>query len=65
VRRANGSSIEVLAALLREVDRLGTSDMTKWYGLREPCGAAALLGMWGAPAALVKALAAQRADGEP
>jgi CheY-like chemotaxis protein len=65
VRRANGSSIEVLAALLREVDRLGTSDMTRWYGLREPCGAAALLGMWGAPAALVKALAAQRADGEP
>ncbi|HSR99209.1 MAG TPA: response regulator [Kofleriaceae bacterium] len=65
VRRANGSSIEALAALLLEVDRLGTSDMTTWYGLRESCGAAALLGMWGAPAPLVDQLAAQAKDPAP
>jgi CheY-like chemotaxis protein len=58
-RRSNGTSIEVLAALLLEVDRLGTSDMTKWYGLRESRGAAALLGLWGAPAPLVEQLAVQ------
>jgi CheY-like chemotaxis protein len=56
--RSSGSSLEALAALLLEVDRLGTSDMTQWSGLREPCGAAALLGLWGAPAPLVNQLAA-------
>jgi CheY-like chemotaxis protein len=62
VRRSNGSPIEVLAALLLEVDRLGTSDMTRWSGLRESRGAAALLGLWGAPAALVEQLAAHGKD---
>jgi CheY-like chemotaxis protein len=65
VRCANGSSIEVLAALLLEVDRLGTSDMTRWEGLRESCGAAALLGLWGAPTPLVEELAKQHKDAEP
>jgi CheY-like chemotaxis protein len=65
VRRSNGSSLEVLAALLLEVDRLGTSDMTKWFGLRESCGPAALLGLWGAPEPLVVQLAQQRKDAEP
>jgi CheY-like chemotaxis protein len=62
---SGGSSLDVLAALLLEVDRLGTSDMTQWSGLREPCGAAALLGLWGAPAPLVKQLAALSAGAVP
>lgn len=65
VKRSNGSSIEVLAALLLEVDRLGTSDMTTWHGLRESCDAAALLGLWGAPVPLVEQLARQRKDADP
>jgi CheY-like chemotaxis protein len=65
VRRSNGSPIEVLAALLLEVDRLGTSDMTTWSGLRESCGAAGLLGLWGAPAPLVEQLARRAKDAEP
>jgi CheY-like chemotaxis protein len=65
VRRSNGSPTEVLAALLLEVDRLGTSDMTEWNGLREPCGAAPLLGLWGAPLALVEQLARQPRDAGP
>jgi hypothetical protein len=58
MRSSGGSSLETLAALLLEVDRLGTSDMTQWSGLREPIGAAALLGLWGAPVLLVEQLSA-------
>jgi hypothetical protein len=65
MRRTNGSSIEVLATLLLEVDRLGTSDMTRWDGLRASRGAAALLGLWGAPASLVEKLAELRKGAEP
>jgi CheY-like chemotaxis protein len=47
---------DVLAALLQDVDRIGSSDMAEWSGMRPPRGAAALLGLWGAPAAIVHRL---------
>jgi hypothetical protein len=50
---------DVLATLLADIDRLGTCDMTEWSGLREAHGAAALLGLWGAPAPLVDRVAEQ------
>jgi ActR/RegA family two-component response regulator len=50
---------DVLATLLADIDRLGTCDMTEWSGLREARGAAALLGLWGAPAPLVERVAEQ------
>jgi ActR/RegA family two-component response regulator len=54
---AGASPTDSLAALLLEVDRLGTSDTTEWSGLRRPCDPAALLGLWGAPAVLVERIA--------
>ncbi len=51
------SPTDALAALLLEVDRLGTADTTEWSGLRRPCDPAALLGLWGAPALLVERVA--------
>jgi len=54
---SGASPTDALAALLLEVDRLGTSDITEWSGLRDPCGPAALLGLWGAPALLVERIA--------
>jgi len=46
----------VLAALLQDVDRIGSSDMAEWSGMRPPRGAAALLGLWGAPASIIHRL---------
>jgi ActR/RegA family two-component response regulator len=60
----DGWEADVLATLLADIDRLGTCDMTEWSGLREPGGAAALLGLWGAPAPLVDRVAA-REDAAP
>ncbi|MEO7730604.1 MAG: response regulator [Kofleriaceae bacterium] len=57
--------IDVLATLLADIDRLGTCDMTEWHGLREPRGAAALLGLWGAPAPVVERVAEGEPDARP
>ena len=54
---SGASPTDALAALLLEVDRLGTSDTTEWSGLRDSCDPAALLGLWGAPALLVERIA--------
>jgi hypothetical protein len=59
---AGASPTDGLAALLLEVDRLGTSDTTEWSGLRRPCDPAALLGLWGAPALLVERIAGRWAE---
>ena len=56
---------DVLAALLADIDRLGTCDMTQWSGLREPCGAAALLGLWGVPAPIVESVAERERNTRP
>jgi ActR/RegA family two-component response regulator len=58
---SGASPTDALAALLLEVDRLGTSDTTEWSGLRDPCDPAALLGLWGAPALLVERIAERHA----
>ena len=57
--------IDVLATLLADIDRLGTCDMTEWHGLREPRGAAALLGLWGAPAPVVERVAEREHGDRP
>jgi ActR/RegA family two-component response regulator len=58
---SGASQTDALAALLLEVDRLGTSDTMEWSGLRDSCNPAALLGLWGAPALLVERIAERHA----
>ena len=57
--------LDVLATLLADVDRLGTCDLAQWHGLREPRGAAALLGLWGAPAPVVERMAEGEHEAHP
>jgi len=53
-----GSQTAVVAALVADIDRIGSSDVTRWTGMREGGAAATLLGLWGAPGEVVEHVAA-------